>query len=76
MKKQVIMYDSPVDALIALSKRLNSYETQYQMASEVFLDKFNRGELGDSADFVEWAGDYDHFVAIKLEIEKSMRHVA
>ena len=42
MKKQVITYDSPVDALIALSKRLNNYKTQYRMPSlEIFFDKFN-----------------------------------
>lgn len=76
MKKEVITYDSPVDALIALSKRLNSYETQYQMASEVFFDKFNKGELGDSADFIEWANDYEIFHELKTKIEDALDRVA
>lgn len=67
MKKQVITYDSPVDALIALSKRLNTYETQYQMPSEVFVDKFNKGDLDDRIDFIEWVNDYEIFYEIKMK---------
>jgi hypothetical protein len=69
MRKQRIEYDSPVDALVAIAKRLSIYETQYRMTSEVFFDKFSKGQSEDSEDFVEWANDYQHYIAIRREIE-------
>ncbi|ODS30665.1 MAG: putative orf [Candidatus Scalindua rubra] len=69
MRKQRIGYDSPVDALVAIAKRLSIYETRYRMTSEVFFDKFSKGQSEDSEDFVEWANDYQHYVAIRREIE-------
>ena len=65
MKKQRIEYDSPVDALVAIAKRLSVYEGRYQMASEEFFDKFTKGQSEDSEDFVEWANDYQHYLAIR-----------
>ena len=76
MRKQKIEYDSPVDALVAIAKRLSIYEGRYQMASEEFFDKFSKGQSEDSEDFVEWANDYQHYMAIRREIEAQLRHVA
>lgn len=69
MRKQRIEYDSPVDALVAIAKRLSIFETRYRMTSEEFFDEFSKGQLEDSEDFVEWANDYQHYVAIRREIE-------
>ena len=76
MRKQRIEYDSPVDTLVAVAKRLSNYESQYQMASEEFFDKFSKGQSEDSEDFVEWANDYQHYIAIRCEIEGHLQHVA
>ena len=76
MKKSVISHDSPVDALVTLSKRLNRYETQFQMPSEIFFDKFTKGELDDRTDFIKWANDYEIFHEIKMKIENALNHVA
>ncbi len=76
MKKQRSEYDSPVDALVAVSKRLSVYEDRNQMTSEDFFDKFKKGQLEDSVDFVEWSNDYQHYIAIRFEIEKHLQHVA
>ena len=76
MRKQRIEYDSPVDALVAIAKRLSIFETQYRMASEEFLDKFSKGQSEDSENFVEWANDYQHYIAIRREIEARVQHVA
>ena len=75
MRKQRIEYDSPVDALVAIAKRLSIFETRYRMASEEFFDKFSKGQSEDSEDFVEWANDYQHYVAIRREIEAHVLHV-
>lgn len=76
MRRERIQYDSPVDALVAIAKRLSVYEGRYNMASEEFFDRFSKGQSEDSEDFVEWANDYQHYVAIRREIEGHLRHVA
>jgi hypothetical protein len=76
MKKKTSSYDTSVDALVAVTKRLTSYEDRYHMISEEFFDSYTKGKLQDTEDFVEWANDYKHYMALKLEVERSIRHVA
>jgi hypothetical protein len=76
MRKQTIHYDSPADALVAVSKRLNQYETRYDLESEEFFNRYSQGVLADDADFIEWANDYRHYLAIRSEVEKRLRDVA
>ena len=42
MRKERVEYDSPVDALVAVAKRLSVYEGRYKMTSEEFFDKFTK----------------------------------
>ena len=76
MKKQTIEYSSPVDALVAITKRLQLFENRYKLTSEEFFDNFSKGKLEDSSDFIEWSNDYQHYLAIRAEIEGQLRHVA
>lgn len=76
MRKERIEYGSSVDALVAVAKRLSIYENRYGVTSEDFYDRYQRGQQDDSLDFVEWANDYQHYVAIRSEIENQLRHVA
>ena len=76
MRKIKIEYDSPLDALIAVAKRLNAYEARYKMESEEFFDKYGKGESTDTEDFVEWANDYQHYMSIRRDLEIKLRHVA
>ena len=76
MRKQRVEYDAPLDALVAVAKRLSIYEDRYRLSSEEFFDRFSKGQMEDSADFVEWANDYRHYMAIRLEMERQLRHVA
>ena len=46
------------------------------MASEEFFNKFSKGQLEDDMDFIEWANDHQHYIAIKLEIERHLQHAA
>ena len=66
MRRHRVEYDSPVDALVAIAKRLSVYESRFQLESEEFLDKFSKGQLEDSVDFIEWSNDYQHYMAIRL----------
>lgn len=76
MRKQRTEYDSPVDALVAITKRLSGYEDRYRISSEEFFDKFCKGQMEDSVDFVECANDYQHYIAIKLEIERQLQYAS
>jgi glycine/D-amino acid oxidase-like deaminating enzyme len=66
------VYTSPVEALAALIRSLVAYEQRYQMSSADFYARYQRGEIGDSIDFVEWAGDYQHYQEIKEELERKL----
>ena len=76
MQKQIIKYNSPLDALIAVAKRLSKFEGKYGTASEDFFDRFSKGEMGDSVDFIEWANDYQHYLAIRFDLEKHIQNAA
>ncbi|MEH2210118.1 antitoxin TumA [Nostoc sp.] len=76
MRKQIIEYTSPLDALIALTKQLNTYEIKYQINSEEFFAKYSQGETSDDEVFVEWAANYQHYLALHQEIESKLRDVA
>jgi hypothetical protein len=69
MAIQRIVYASPVEAIAALVRSLVAYEQRYQMSSADFYGRYQKGEMGDSADFVEWAGDYQHYLQLKEEVE-------
>ncbi len=72
MTVQRTVYASPVDALAALVRSLVEYEQRHQMASADFYARYERGELGDSAEFVEWAGDYQQYLHLKEELEQKL----
>ena len=71
MQKQRIEYDSPDEALVAVSKRLSGLEARHRMTSEDFFDQYTKGQMEDNADFVEWANDYHQFIALKLDLAAS-----
>lgn len=76
MKRTRIEYSSPLDALIAVSKRLSIKEERYVMESESFYDQFKKGKLDDTSDFVEWANDYQHYLKLRHNLELKLRRVA
>jgi hypothetical protein len=72
MTIQRIVYSSPLEALVALIRSLVAYEQRYQMSSADFYARYQRGEMGDTADMVEWAGDYHHYLQLKAELEQKL----
>jgi hypothetical protein len=76
MRKQIIEYTSPLDALIALAKQLSAYEIQYHMESEEFFTKYSHGETSDDEVFVEWANNYQHYLALHQDLENKLKNVA
>ncbi len=73
---QKIIYDSSVDALVALSKRLSIHEENHHLSSEEFFNNYKKGTMNDSEEFVEWSNDYQHFLSLKSELENLVSHAA
>jgi len=48
---------------------LMDFEKRYKMASEDFFEKMERGEMGDSLDFIEWAGEYELLLKSKEKLK-------
>jgi hypothetical protein len=76
VQKQTIQYTSPIDAIVAVAKRLSTYESQQGMDSEDFYDQYQNGQISDDIVFVEWANDYQHYLEIRLALEKKLQHAA
>ncbi len=76
MRKQRITYTSPIDALIEVSKRLSLYENQQQLDSETFIDRYRKGLMPDEIIFVEWSNDYQHYLALRQQLEGLLRAAA
>jgi len=69
---QRTVYASPVETIAALIRSLVVYEQRYQMSSADFYARYQRGKTEDSADFVEWAGDYQQYLQLKEEVEEKL----
>ncbi len=69
---QRTVYTSPVEALVVLIRSLVAYEQQYHMTSADFYARYQQGEMGDTADVIEWAGDYQHYLQLKQELEQKL----
>jgi hypothetical protein len=70
MTKNTIKHTS-IDALITVSKRLMRYEDRYNMTSEEFYDKYCKGKTDDTEDIIEWANAYQHFIALRRDLEST-----
>ena len=55
--------------LEAVQKELEPFERQYGMSSEECRRQFAKGELGDSAEIMEWMGLYDNALLYQERIE-------
>ena len=52
------------------------FEERQSWSSEDFYDRCPKGLVDDNLDFVEWANDYQHFLALKSELEACLSNVA
>jgi hypothetical protein len=76
MKKITIQFDSQLDALVDLAKRLAKFENRFNLASENFFDRFTKGHIEDSEEYTEWANDYWHYLSIRREIVQRLHNAA
>jgi hypothetical protein len=55
--------------LTEVQKQLEPFEQQYGISSEECYQRFMAGEMGDTADIVEWMGLYDNVLLYRERIE-------
>jgi len=61
---------SPLDDLIELTRDLVLLEKEYGMDSAQFYEQFQRGEMGDSLDYIDWATRYEMYIQAKEDVEQ------
>jgi hypothetical protein len=50
-----------IEEVNMLKKELSRFESAYQMSSEDFFDRFEKGDLGDKEDYFEWSAMYQMY---------------
>lgn len=51
----------PQESLAAVIAELNAFEQQYGLTTVEFFARFKAGLMGDSRDFIKWAGAFDDY---------------
>ncbi len=71
VEREIIMMESKI-ALI--EKEISSIEKKYNMSSKSFIEKFEKGELGDEQDYFGWWGLIEGLKKLKerLDIAKTV----
>ena len=44
-----------------IAERLQAFEKQYGLRSEEFAQRFETGKIGESLDYIEWAGEIETY---------------
>lgn len=52
-----------------LDRDLQEFEVRYDMTSEIFIQRFQTGLLGDDLDFVEWSAFYRLNQSLQCQID-------
>lgn len=52
-----------------LTRRLQEFESRYHLSSEDFQARFQKGDMGDEADFFEWSAFYDMRQAVRERLQ-------
>ncbi|MBI4770863.1 MAG: hypothetical protein HY784_10760 [Chloroflexi bacterium] len=66
---EAVARSNPLDELLELSAELRDLERAHRMTSPEFFGKYQRGEMGDDEDVIEWAGLYETFLELRRRLE-------
>ena len=59
-----------IQAAIKRTKRiLDELEKKYDMPSQDFYEKYQKGEMGDSPDMIDWSGEYKILLKLKTDLK-------
>ena len=51
-------------------KKLEDFEKRYGLSTADFFAKYQKGEMGDGADMIEWAGEYKMLLKLEDDLKK------
>ncbi len=51
-------------------RKLDAFERKYEMSSDEFIGKFERGEAGDAQDAMLWAAEYESLTTLKAQLDE------
>jgi len=51
-----------------LQQQISQFEQNYNLLSQEFYSRYNKGEMGDEMDFIEWAST----IEMLINVEKRM----
>ena len=54
-------------------QRLQAFERRYNLTSEEFERRFNAGEVAESLDFIEWAGEIKTYQLLEAQQQALQR---
>jgi hypothetical protein len=66
--REVILLESKINLV---KSEIKQFEEKYHLKSSDFLEKFEKGELGDSQDFFEWWGLIKGLKTLEDRLEKA-----
>ncbi|MEW6754548.1 MAG: hypothetical protein AB1505_26730 [Candidatus Latescibacterota bacterium] len=75
MDVQRTTFTSPLEALLALTRSLAAFEQRFGLSTAEFYARYQVGALGDDRDIMEWAADYQHYQALKAQLESKLESV-
>ncbi len=60
---KIIEYEKgkTIEEVNALKNELSRFESAYQMSSQDFFERFEKGDLGDKEDYFEWSAMYQMY---------------
>ena len=76
MLAEAMSESNPVEELLELAHELQEYERKHEMSSSEFFERFQRGELGDDMEWIDWAGTYQLFQRLKRRVELALMQAA
>ena len=61
------------ESIESLIEEMNNFEQEYGMSTVEFYARFVAGKMGDSRDFIKWAGAFDDYCYL-VETYTQIRH--
>ncbi|MFP4395210.1 MAG: hypothetical protein ACLFTI_08105 [Anaerolineales bacterium] len=67
--KESLENAAPLEDFIHVIRELTRYEMDYNMNSQTFYERFERGEMGDSIEFMRWANKYEIYQEMRADMQ-------
>ncbi len=65
--KESLENAAPIEDFVRVVRELTQYEMRHKMDSQTFHERFERGEMGDSIEFMRWANKYEIYQEMRRE---------